>query len=48
MTKEAKLEAAQRIILEWTDYDNSIKNTLSNISPSGNEKNLNGHLHQEL
>lgn len=28
MTKEAKLVAAQRIIPEWTEYDNEIKAVL--------------------
>ncbi|KAG7169373.1 UDP-glucose:glycoprotein glucosyltransferase 1-like [Homarus americanus] len=31
MTKEAKLEAAQRIIDEWTTYDNEIKTTIQNF-----------------
>ncbi len=29
MTKEAKLTAAQRIVPEWKDYDNEIKNLMA-------------------
>ncbi|XP_069957932.1 UDP-glucose:glycoprotein glucosyltransferase-like [Cherax quadricarinatus] len=31
MTKEAKLDAAQRIIEEWTTYDNDIKAVMQGI-----------------
>lgn len=31
MTKEAKLTAAQRIVPEWKDYDNEIKNLMARV-----------------
>ncbi len=31
MTKEAKLTAAQRIVPEWKDYDQEIKNLLNKV-----------------
>lgn len=31
LTKEAKLTAAQRIVPEWKDYDQEIKNLLNNV-----------------
>ena len=31
LTKEAKLTAAQRIVPEWKDYDNEIKNLMARV-----------------
>lgn len=41
MTKEAKLTAAQRIVPEWKDYDNEIKNLLSRIDDREHDQDTN-------
>ena len=38
LTKESKLDAAHRIINEWTEYDDKIKGTLSVSKTSSTHK----------
>lgn len=44
-TKEAKLDAAHRIVAEWTEYDEDIKAVIADIKTNNSEKK---HGHTEL
>lgn len=37
MTKEPKLEAAVRIVVEWTDYDQEIKRLQTRVQEAANQ-----------
>lgn len=58
MTKEPKLQAAVRIVAEWTDYDQEIKRLQTRVQGkandstetprgTGTEHSLTRHLHAE-
>lgn len=53
MTKEAKLTAAQRIVPEWKDYDNEIKNLMARVDDEQHQyegttkHNINEGKHEE-
>lgn len=48
MTKEAKLEAAQRIIAEWNEYDNEIKAIFQGFKENKINKSQDSSTHEAL
>lgn len=47
LTKEAKLTAAQRIVPEWKDYDNEIKNLMARIDDEQHQEHATLHKQNE-
>lgn len=46
MTKEAKLTAAQRIVPEWKDYDNEIKNLMARVDDEQHQQHESSSMKQ--
>ena len=48
LTKEPKLEAARRIVSEWTDYDDEMTNFASDLKEDKQKQPHNNNIHSEL